>query len=60
MYKYIKTKIPFSRNAVSVDCDVSTNFEIQQEIPPALSLFSTWRLCSGKAKRKQESGNVIG
>ena len=40
--------------------DVSTNFEIQQEIPPALSLFSTWRLCSGEAKRKQEFGNVTG
>ena len=25
-----------------------------------LSLFSTWRLYSRDAKRKQESGNVIG
>ena len=25
----------------------------------ALSLFSTWRLCSRDAKRKQVSGNVI-
>ena len=25
-----------------------------------LSLFSTWRLCSRDAKRKQESGDVIG
>ena len=27
---------------------------------PILSLFSTWRLYSRDAKRKQESGHVIG
>ena len=37
MYKYIKTKIlVFHECCVSIECNVSTNFKIQQKIPLVL------------------------